>query len=147
MGDTIRNHDRIISLVPTGSIEAGVLHARYGLVLGVEVGDYQGAKREFEQALVISRQEMDSDLEMRTLADAARVDSYNHRWSSSLGMSLRAMELAQHAGNTRLELAARYRAAWALLTLGDAKAAVEQSTPVLGVAEGLRDGYWMGSAV
>ena len=147
MGDTIRNLDRIISMVPTESIDAGVLHARYGLVLGVEVGDYEGAQREFEQALAISRQEMDADLEMRTLADAARVDTYNHRWTSSLEKSLRAVELAQNAGNTRLELAARYRAAWALLTLGDAKAAVEQSTPVLEIAENLRDRYWMVNAL
>jgi len=64
-----------------------------------------------------------------------------------LEKSLRALELARHAGNTRLELAARYRAAWALLTLGDAKSAVEQSTPVLEIAETLRDRYWMVNAL
>ena len=64
-----------------------------------------------------------------------------------MGKSLRALELARHAENTRLELAARYRAAWALLTLGDAKSAVEQSTPVLEIAEELRDRYWMVNAL
>ena len=126
-GATVRTLDRILSLVPPESIEAGVLHARYGFVLGVEEGDFQRAQDAFEQALLIARKEKDSDLEMRTLADAARVDSYNHWWESSLEKSLRAVEMAQRAGNPRLELAARYRAAWALLTLGDSNRAIEIS--------------------
>ena len=142
-GDTIRNLDRILSLVPPESIEAGVLYARYGFVVGVEEGDYQRAQDAFGRALVIASQEKDSDLEALTLDDAARVDSYNHWWESSLEKSIRAVGLAQRAGNTRLELSARYRAAWALLTLGDAEGAMEQSKLVLEIAETVRDRYWL----
>lgn len=142
-GATVRTLDRILSLVPPESIEAGVLHARRGFVMGVEEGDFQGAQDAFERALLIAIREKDLDLEMRTLADAARVDSYNHWWGSSLEKSLRAVELAQRAGNPRLELTARYRAAWALLTLGDAHRAIEISKPLLEIAETVQDRYWL----
>jgi len=142
-GDTIRLLDRILSLVPPESIEAGVLHARYGFVLGVEEGDHRRAQHAFERAMLIASQEKNSDLEMRTLTDAARVDSYNHWWGSSLEKSLRAVELAQRGGNTRLELAARYRAAWAFLTLGNPTQAMEQSKLALEIAEAVRDRYWL----
>jgi hypothetical protein len=56
---------------------AGRLLFRYGYVLGLEAGDFNGAQKAVEAALAIAEREGDLGLEMRILADAARVDRYN----------------------------------------------------------------------
>ena len=67
---------------------------------------YAGAQRAVQAALAIAQAERDSDLEMRILADAARVDRYNLRFDESLSKGQRALELALRFDDLRAQVAA-----------------------------------------
>ena len=73
--------------------------ARHGWFSGFIDADYERAQRDFERALSIAEREDDSALERRTLANAAFVDAFHLRWGDCLAKGLRAIELAQGAGD------------------------------------------------
>ena len=58
---------RALGLVAPNSHRAGNLLPQYGLALSGEMGDYQGAQRAFDEAIVIARRESDVTLELKTL--------------------------------------------------------------------------------
>ena len=71
--------NRALELVPPDSHEAGRLLSTYVRVVGVEAGNYEGAQEAFERALEIAQHEGNDDLELRTMVNAAVVDTYNVR--------------------------------------------------------------------
>ena len=114
---------RALTLVPADSREAGRLLSRYGLVLGVAEGDYDGAEQALERAIAIARREGDLHLESQTLTYTASVSLQHLKWQESLNQGLRAIELAigdensDPSGNPRLSVVA------SLLHIGDLDAA------------------------
>ena len=142
--DNIR---RVLELVTPESHEAGRLLSRYGWVLGVDEGDYGGAREAFSQALAIARREDDAKLEMQTLANAARVDGYNHRWEDSLEKSLAAIGISHIVDNVRAQVEPHYRAGLALLVLGSPERAAKHAASTLELAEKLRDRYWLANGL
>lgn len=138
---------RALTLVPPDSDQAGRLLSRYGYVLGLEEGEYQGAQDAFNRALAIANRIPDAGLEMRTRAEAARVDRYQRRFQASLRQSLRAIELARHVDDRHTEVAVRYEASLALEALGDPEAARQHATAMLALAQRLRDRSWLCTAL
>ena len=138
---------RAISLVPPDSHAAGRLLSRYGHILGVEEGDFAGAREAVVRALAIARREEDPVLEMRILADAARLDRTDLRPEESLRKSLRAIELAVSLDDIRTEVAARYEAYIALAGIGDQEGYEKQAKAMLDGAERLRDRQLLSNAL
>jgi class 3 adenylate cyclase/tetratricopeptide (TPR) repeat protein len=139
--------NRALKLVPKDSIEAGRLLSRYGRVLGMHEGDYEGALEAFGRALAIAKREGDAALEMRTLASALYVDFFHRRYKDSVGKGLRAINLAHHADDLQAEVEARYWSCLAWMNTGDLQEAGEHATAVLEPAEKLRHRFWLAGAI
>ena len=84
----------VLSLVTTGSHQAGRLLFLYGFLLYQERGDYEGAQEALGQALSIARRNGDEALELRTLVALGHVEAYHLNFQESLQNDLRALELA-----------------------------------------------------
>ena len=138
---------RALALVPPDSHQAGNLLSRYGLALGSELGDYEGAQEAFGRALAISQSEDDAGLEIRTLTNAALLDSYHNHWQECLEKCLRAIELAPKAGEPRSEVNAHYSAAFAMHHAGDLDGARSHHAACLALAETLRDRSLLANAL
>jgi tetratricopeptide (TPR) repeat protein len=137
---------RALTLVPPDSAQAGRLLSRYGYALGIEEGDHLGAQEALSRALAIAQRVQDARLELRTLAEAARVDGFQLRFHESLRKSLRALELARRVDDLRSEVTARNEASSALGCLGDPEGARQHAAESLALAERLRDRFWLSSA-
>ena len=138
---------RTLSLVLPNSAQAGQILSRYGYVLGLEEGKHQEAQEAFNGALTIADRLLDTGLELRTRAEAARVDRYQRRFQESLKQSLRAIELAQSVDDLHTEVAVRYEASLSLEALGNPRAARQHATAMLALAERLRDRSWLCTAL
>ena len=130
---------RALSLVPPESHASGRLLFRYGYVLGLEAGDYTGATSAVEAALAIAEREGDLGLEMRILADGARVDRYNLRLDEWLNKSQRALELALHFDDLRVQVVAEGDITLALYCRGDLDGARQHGAVLIDAAERLRN--------
>ena len=133
---------RALALVDPDSPRAGRLLSRYGRLMGLEEGDYDGAQDAFDKALAIARREGDPVLEMRTLADAANVDLIHLRFQESLDKSMRAIDLAGRTDDPHTKVLASYTAVLDNLQLGRLEVARDQASDLLAQAEGLRDRFW-----
>jgi tetratricopeptide (TPR) repeat protein len=137
---------RALEMVSPESQRAGRLLARYGYLLGVEEGDYVGAQQAVAGALSIAEREGDTILEMKTLANSARVDRFHLDLQGTLRKSLRAIELARQHDDLFVEVAARYEASYAYLGTGEIEQARQNAVSMLEAAERLRDRFWLSSA-
>jgi DNA-binding CsgD family transcriptional regulator len=133
---------RALSLVPSDSHAAGQLLDVYGSSLGT-TADYEGAKTAFAQALAIARREKSADLELRTLANAARVAAFHLRWEESLDVSLQALRLSGEADDLNPRLRAHICAGNALLQFANPGEAQKHADAGLALAETLRDRVWL----
>ena len=97
--------------------------------------------------MAIARGQGDEALEMRTLADAARVDRYHDRQSEGLKKGLRAIELAGRVDDLYAQVAACYEASTDLARLGDLEGARQHAEEVLALAKRLRDRSWLSTAL
>ena len=136
---------RGLTLVPRGSLEEGRLLISYGWFLGFSDGDYEGAQRSFEGVLSIAERENDTALERKMLANAAWVDAFHLRFHDCMRRGLRAIELAQHAGDLHTEMAGRRAAAWGLAATGEREQARLHTTAALVNAEKLGEHWWLTS--
>ena len=130
---------RALEMVPSDSHEAGQFLSLYGAILGLEEVDYQGAQQAFHRALEIAQREKDATLEMRTLAEAARIDYFHLNYSESLEKSLRSIPLTQHVDDPNVQVNAHIIAAQALSRTGDLERARGHAASALAVAQRLRD--------
>jgi predicted ATPase len=130
---------RALKLVPSNSHAAGRVLCHYGFARYHETADYPAAKEAFERAIDIARREEDRFLEAMTLCNASHVENDEHRWKECLGKSLRTIELAPLAHNTRAEEQG-HRSAWeALRALGDFEGSRRHAEACLAAAERLRE--------
>ena len=139
--------ERALALVPPESHQAGRLFSRYGRVLGMEDGNYDGAQDAFGKAISIAQREGDTTLEMRTLPTAANIDSFHLHPEEALWKSCRAIELAIPIDDLFTEVPARFQASRALMILGDREGFRSQAEKMLAAGERLRDNYWLVSAL
>ena len=138
---------RALKMVPQDSYEAGRLLARAGWDLGRTGADYDSANEAFERALTIARREGDLFLEMETLTAAAEVDLFHLRVKECYNKARQALELAQRVDNPRAEVQAHARAIFALTISGDREGARAHASAGLGLAERLRQSFWITTTV
>ena len=134
---------RALALVPPDSQEAGRLLSQYGLAMGLQQGDYEGAQEPLGRALAIAQGAGDVTLEMRTLLSSLTVDFYHFRLQESLQKSLSAIELAIRLVDPSAEVVARILAFGDLFSMGDPEGAQPHAEAGLGAAERLRDQFWL----
>ena len=137
---------RALDLVSPDSPEAGLILARYGLVVGLEEGDYQNAADAFDKASKIAEITGDLALEVRILAYASSVDFWHLRWQETVDKGLRVIEVAQRASNQLAEVSARMWVGVAFQSMGDSEKAELHASAGLSTAEVLRDRYWLATA-
>ena len=114
---------RALTLVPEDSHEAGRLLSRYGGILGLADGDYEGAKQAMERAIAIARRDGDLYLEIQTLAYAVDVSRQNLQWQESIDNGLRAIELSTGDEKIYSKVLPRWWTTVSLLHLGMLEAA------------------------
>ena len=130
-----------LTLVPAESPEAGRLLSRYIIPLAVEKGDHERAQKAAAQALTIAQRELDSALELRTLADSADVAGRYLNFSEALSKSLQAVELAQKVDEPHAASVASFWAATTSRIVGDFEGAARHAAEGLALAERLRDRF------
>lgn len=139
---------RALAMVPDDSHEAGRLLSRYGGILGVAEGDYEGAQEALGRALIIAKREGDLPLELQTLHYAADVSGRHLHFQESIDYSLQSIELATGDENSFSGFASRWWTSIGLVRMGDFAAArshalvlrdqaERRSTPRLLVGNGL----------
>jgi tetratricopeptide (TPR) repeat protein len=136
---------RALALVSPSTHEAGALIALRGWFLGFIQADYEGAQRDFGQALAIAEREADAALERRTLAYAAFVDAFHLRWRDCLARGARAIELARDAGDRSTEIPARRSVVFALIATGEPAQGRAHVAAALAHAQQLREHWWLTS--
>ena len=85
---------RALELIPADSREAGWLWCQYGQVVTIDTGAYEATQEAFNLALTIAHRESDTALELRTLANAARIDGWHLRFRGARARSLRGVEIS-----------------------------------------------------
>jgi DNA-binding SARP family transcriptional activator len=136
---------RALTLVSPGSHEAGGLLAVHAWFAGFIEADYDGAQRAFREALSIAEREDDAALERRTLAYAAFVDAFHLRWQDCLARGVRAVELAERAGDPGIEIPARRAVAFALAATGVLEEGRLHTSAAVALAEQLHESWWLTS--
>jgi tetratricopeptide (TPR) repeat protein len=126
---------RGLALVPADSYEAGRLLSRYGGILGLAQGDYEGAQQALGRALSIARREGDVALEVQTLTYAADVSGQHLHWQESVNHSLRSMSLATGHENNFSAVLSRWWASISLLHIGDLERARPHALTLRDLAE------------
>ena len=138
---------RALAMIPPDSHEAGGLLSRYGRVMGVEEGDYEGAQETSGRALAIAQREGDLHLEMRTLAESAFVDIFHLHLEQSLDKSRQVIDLARRLNRVDGEMHGHLYAASCLMFTGDREGARLHAAASLALAERLQDRFWLSSAL
>ena len=138
---------RALRLIPPDSPEAGRLLSRYGLVMGLEEGDYPGAKAAFDNALATAQATADVALEVRTLAHFTMVDYWHLQWPDTIAKGLPRIELARQAADQLSEVSTRFWVGIALLNTGQFNEAQRHVAAMLSTAESLRSRYWLATAL
>ena len=79
---------RALELVQRDSHDEGRLLSQYTMIVYFEEYDFEAARDAYTRALAIAHRENDTDLELRTLANAATVDLFQSHYQESLEKSL-----------------------------------------------------------
>ena len=137
---------RALELVERGSHDEGRLLSQFAIHVYFEESDVDAAQDAFTRAMVIAQREDDADLELRTLGNAASVDTFECQFQAALEKGLRGLELARLLDNPRAELGVQYRAAGGRMLTGDLQGAKPHLEAMRDVAERLRDRFWLSSA-
>ena len=137
---------RALTLVGPDSYEAGRVLPTYGLSLGIEEGNYEGAQSALDTARAIAEKRQDAVLDMKALARAAYVDAHHLRLREGVEKGLKAIELARRVSDPLSEVMARFVVATAMYVMGDAEAATLHAASSLTVAEKVRERQWQAAA-
>jgi tetratricopeptide (TPR) repeat protein len=138
---------RALGLVPADSLQAARLLSRYGNVLALQEGDYDGAQQALARALETARREGDLELEIRTVLNAAEVDAYHERWPEALASGYRAIDLVPRVKDPRCEMLAHYWTMLSLLLMGEVEGAVRHGPATLEPAERLGQHFQLARAL
>lgn len=137
-----------LALVPTNSLQAGLLLVEYGAALYHEANDYDGAQEAFGRALSIAEREQDRVLEMRVLTYSAEVDLWTLNWEDIPSKGRRAIDLARGLDDLTFQVYASYVTSRALAGMGNVQEAQRLAEVMLSPAENsrastpLQDAHW-----
>ena len=137
---------RALKLVQRDSHDEGHLLSQYFSAVNFEENDIEAARDAYTRALAIAHRENDTELELRTLGNAAYVEAFQGNYQESLDMSLRGLELARRVDNPRAEMNVQIWAAGIRLATGDLQGAKSTLESMRDLAERLRDRTWLASA-
>lgn len=130
---------RALHLVPQGSIERARVHSSYGLALYQEKGDYDGAKKNLEDALTISEAQNDLVLQAKIMVYFATIEAQHLNWDACLERSKKAIELAKAGSDYPYLLKGHYWAAHSCVVTGKLQEARDHASRARDLAEEIRD--------
>ena len=99
---------RALDLVQRDSHDEGRLLSQYSWAVYFEENNFEAARDAYTRALAIAQGESDTELELRTLGNAATVNVLHCNYQESLEKSLRGLELARRVDNPRAELGVKH---------------------------------------
>jgi DNA-binding CsgD family transcriptional regulator len=137
---------RALGLVPQGSTEAARLLCRYGRLAIFEEAEVATGRPALRQALEIAERSGDTALKFRVLADVAHTDAADMASPEWLSRVSRALAVGAGVGDRQDELVARYSATLRSFIVGDRAGVARYGVPMLPLAEGLRDRFWVATA-
>ena len=131
-----------LNIAAPGSSAKGQLWAHYGWVAGVEDADYPAAERAFREALEIARDNNDSLLLQRTLAQAAQVDFYHGRNYAAIEKTRQILTISAADLDLTTECAARYVYCISANYIGE-PASPQELGAFINAAERLGNQFWV----
>ena len=137
---------RALEPVQRDSHDEGRLLPEYSRAVYFEGADFEAARDAYTRALTIAHRENDAELELRTLGNAANVDSYLGNYQELMEKSLRGLELASGVHNPWAELALRYYASAGKFMTGDFQGAKPHRESMRDLSERLQDRFWLATA-
>ena len=129
---------RAVELVPADSHDGGRLLSQVGWNLGMQRGDYEGARDAFDRALAIARREGDVSLEMWTLTRLGHVEVYYNHPDGCLSNHDHVFELNSGIDDPEVDIFSRSCVAGVLMSTGDPEAAASHCDAMLAMAERAR---------
>jgi DNA-binding CsgD family transcriptional regulator len=111
-----------------------------------EEADAAAGRPALRQALEIAERSGDGALKFRVLADVAHTDLADKASPEWLSRVSRALAVGAGAGDRQAELVARYSATLRSFIAGDRAGVARYGVPMLPLAEGLRDRFWLATA-
>ena len=137
---------RALELVRRDSHEEGRLLSEYSRVIYYEAADFEAARDAFTRALAIAQRENDTELELRTLANGANVDTFRCNFNESLEKSWLGLELVGQVDNPQAEISLHTWAIAARLATGNLQGAKPYIESMRNLAEKLRNRAWLNTA-
>ncbi|MEE8519065.1 MAG: AAA family ATPase, partial [Dehalococcoidia bacterium] len=129
---------RAAELVPADSHDGGRLLSQVGWNLGMQRGDYEGARDAFDRALAIARREGDVSLEMWTLTRLGHVEVYYNHPDGCLSNHDHVFELNSGIADPEVDIFSRACVVGVLMSTGDPGAAASHCDAMLAMAERAR---------
>ena len=93
-----------LELVQRDSHDEGRILSQYAGAVYFEENDFEAARDAYSRALVIAHREKDTELELRTLSNAATIDFFHCNFHECLEKSLRGLELAHGVDDPRAKI-------------------------------------------
>ena len=128
-----------LTIASSESIEAGRVHNRYALAVGLTTGDYESASDHLINAQSIAESLNDLELQLAVSASGAAIDWFHIRWDSAREKSFRALEFAKKITNPSAEWNATIWALNASVAAGDLSKAQDVAETAVDVAWKLRN--------
>jgi tetratricopeptide (TPR) repeat protein len=126
--------ERALPLAPDGSPQRARLLAHYAYHVGL-AGDFDEARKAFEEALSIVRRGHDATAELRVLAESVQVSMYHVRWQHVAELARALPDVAQRADDPLIELQAWSNASFSSLCAGESGVAEQHARAGLKAAE------------
>ena len=135
-----------MGLVEPGSHDEGRLLSRYSRTAYFGEHGFETAQDASSRVLAIAQRENDSELELRTLVNGSYVETFHGNFQEATEMSLRGLDLARCADNSRVELGAYQWDIFVRLIIGDLQGAKSNLESFRDLAEKLQDRNWLATA-
>jgi len=129
---------RALELVQQDSHDAGRLLTAYSNFVYREENDFEAARDAYTRALAVAHRENDTELEVRTLGNAANVLAFHGHYHESLEMRSRGLELARRVDDPSNEFIVLIQSATVLLLTGDLQGVKPHLESLRQLAEKLR---------
>ena len=135
-----------LALVQRDSQDEGRLLSQNSKAVYFEETDIEAARDAYTRALAIAQRENETELELRTLGNAASVEMFHGNFQELSEMCLRGLELTRRVDNLKVEADLQTYAAGGLLMTGDLQGAKPHLESLRDLVERLGQHFYLATA-